>query len=195
MAIHLTYRIRNTDQDAPKSMAPTTVPLTTTKTITSISASVAAYIQINKNYKAVEALLFATGVDGPTTVKVVKIAQNATNEWSNLLYMPWLATDPTHPITNLSFIDMDVGDSVDGNSAFTVLAPDQESPMGSAELLHPLNGYFQGKQQPGAEAWRGNILVVQREPGTDILVDMTEAYRRYAELCAFRVATSYHKEG
>ncbi|KAJ6454937.1 hypothetical protein C8R47DRAFT_1228459 [Mycena vitilis] len=159
-------------------MSSTTVPLTTTDSVAKIHARFRA-LEADPHAQPVPGyltgLLFATGIDGPVTVKVPMVLPDMPNEWSNLLYMAWLATDLAQPITNLSFIDMDVADSVNGDVSFTVFAPDQESPMGRIDLLHPPNRFFAGTQLAGIPVWRGNIL--------------------HAVHCALGVATSHGTGG
>ncbi|KAJ6476664.1 hypothetical protein C8R47DRAFT_1075532 [Mycena vitilis] len=179
-------------------MPPTTVPLTTADTVAQIHARFRAFerdphAQPVPGY--IDALLFATGMDGPVPVKVPMILPDTPNEWSNVLYMPWLAPDSAHPMTNLSYIDMDVSDSALGEVAYTVFAPDQDGPMGRVDLLHPVNKIFAAAHLPGVPAWRGNILVMRRSSGTSILVDMRESDRQHAVQCAVGVATSHGAGG
>ncbi|KAJ6514249.1 hypothetical protein C8R47DRAFT_1064018 [Mycena vitilis] len=103
-------------------MSSTTVPLTTADTVANIHARFRAleedpHAQPVPGY--LTGLLFARAIDGPVTVKVPMVLPDMPNEWSNLLYMAWLTTDLAHPITNLSFIDMDVADSVNRDVSFT----------------------------------------------------------------------------
>ncbi|KAJ6451379.1 hypothetical protein C8R47DRAFT_1084091 [Mycena vitilis] len=178
-------------------MSPTTVPLTTVHTISRINARMDALAVDPRGQPFpgfIKGFLFATGMTTAITVRVPIILADTPNEYSNMLYMPWLATDPVHLLTNLSYTDMNVAHA-DGESAFTVFAPHQDSPMGSRDLLHPVSQYFAGTQLPGVPPWRGNILVMRRELGSELMVDVRDSDLAHAVHCAIGVAGSSGEGG
>ncbi|KAJ7663743.1 hypothetical protein DFH06DRAFT_1128129 [Mycena polygramma] len=148
------------------AMPITTVPLTTLQTVSDVHDGFAA------GETCLAAFLFPTGSTQPITVKVPVIDASAPKTTANVRYMAWLATDPSHPLTNLESLDMEVTAPNGEEISFTIFSPDQERPMGRQDLLHPINQWLAGV--PGLGQWRGNILVMRRERMSPQLVDRRE---------------------
>ncbi|KAJ6507458.1 hypothetical protein C8R47DRAFT_1239582 [Mycena vitilis] len=130
------------------------------------------------------AYLFATGVASPVNVRV-PVKSKTPTQASDVDFMIWMATDPTHPLTNLSYLEMDVGDDV----GFMVFVPDQESPMGRRDLLHPVNTTLAAQQQPTSPQFRGNVLVMRRERRSSVFLDVRQHDLAAATSCAIGVAS------
>ncbi|KAJ6460675.1 hypothetical protein C8R47DRAFT_1226175 [Mycena vitilis] len=107
-----------------------------------------------------DAFIFPTGGENRILVRVpIKVASNLVNN-QGVDYMSWIATDDAHPLSNLSFVDMDVFTGAEEHTRFTVFAPDQVRPFGVGTLNHPLSAWVTAAT--GISGWRGNILVMRR---------------------------------
>ncbi|KAJ6517484.1 hypothetical protein C8R47DRAFT_1063164 [Mycena vitilis] len=159
-------------------MAATSVSITTARRVSEIKSDLDSSVRLlatslilvfidsaKHNHGHVSAYLFATGIAQPVEVPVPVLSVDVPVTVENVRYMAWMATDPAHPLTNLSFLEMDAGD----DASFMVFAPDQERAMGRADLLHPVNGALAALQQPAFPQFRGNVLVMRRERRTGLL--------------------------
>ncbi|KAJ7601308.1 hypothetical protein DFH06DRAFT_1154579, partial [Mycena polygramma] len=169
-------RVNDQPFAAPERMNTTTVPLTTSRRISEIDAT----LEASEFQAYVSAYLFATGVRHPVRGRVPVISANMPREVSNMKFMVWMATDPVHPVTNLSWIEMDAGDGL----AFIVFTADQDSPMGRADLLHPVNDALSALHPSALPPFRGNVLVMRRERGASVLLDVRHSDLDIATHCA-----------
>ncbi|KAJ6473614.1 hypothetical protein C8R47DRAFT_1076588 [Mycena vitilis] len=126
------------------------------------------------------AYLFATGVSEAVKVRVPVTSTTPPTQPSDVNFMIWMATDPNHARTNLCYLEMDVGDEV----GFMVFVPDQERPMGRADLLHPVNASLAAQQQPALPQFRGNILVMRRDRRSSAFLDVRQEDLVLAMQCA-----------
>jgi hypothetical protein len=97
--------------------------------------------------------------------------------------MAWMAPHVAHPATNLSWLDLEVTDGFSVNAAYTVFIADQVNAMGSTHILHPVNRYVLSVNGGASSDWRGNVLVVRREAGTQTFVDMRSSDHVHASGC------------
>ncbi|KAJ6464202.1 hypothetical protein C8R47DRAFT_1079750 [Mycena vitilis] len=126
------------------------------------------------------AYLFATGVSEAVKVRVPVTSTTPPTQPSDVNFMIWMATDPNHARTNLCYLEMDVGNEV----GFMVFVPDQERPMGRADLLHPVNASLAAQQQPALPQFRGNILVMRRDRRSSAFLDVRQEDLVLAMQCA-----------
>ncbi|KAJ7677869.1 hypothetical protein DFH06DRAFT_1121431 [Mycena polygramma] len=157
-------------------MATTTVPVTTSRRISEIDTGLNP--AMSNGY--LSAYLFATGVANAVKVRVPVTSTTPPTKASDVNFMIWVATDPNHPLTNLSYLEMDVGEEV----GFMVFAPDQESPMGRGDLLHPVNAALAAQQQPAFPEFRGNVLVMRRDRRSSVFLDVRQEDLAPATVCA-----------
>ncbi|KAJ7648255.1 hypothetical protein DFH06DRAFT_1135697 [Mycena polygramma] len=157
-----------------------TVALTTLQTIADIED---AFGRRLPSYPAfVNAFLYPSGERSRVVVRVPVKAASGTVTVDTVDYMVWIATDAAHPISNLSFLDLEVSVGHAGaTTGFTVFAPDQETPFGVRGLEHPFSRYVAATMGP--VSWRGNVLVMRRELGSGRLVDVRDSDAVNADNC------------
>jgi hypothetical protein len=96
-------------------------------------------------------------------------------------YIPWLATAADHPLTNATYLDLEILSDNGERCSFTIFTADQVNPMGNAAVEHPVNSCVGTWLQEGA-VWKGNILVMRR--GQDgCFVDMRTSDGLRAKSC------------
>ncbi|KAJ7858197.1 hypothetical protein B0H13DRAFT_1901963 [Mycena leptocephala] len=158
-----------------------TLPETIAAVIAQVETRFDGHVPPYQNF--VHGLLFATGEHAPLAVRVPVIGSDGAQGLDSLQYMAWMAPHASHPATNLSSLDLEIGDGHSIDVAFTVFIADQVNPMGSAQIFHPVNRYVQSVNAADSVLWRGNILVMRREAGTQKFMDMRPSDHGHARSC------------
>ncbi|KAJ7612805.1 hypothetical protein DFH06DRAFT_1141152 [Mycena polygramma] len=169
-------------------MASTTVRLTTLSTIDAIDRDMdrhAVVPGLEPIPAFIRAILVATGMTEPVVVRVPQRSIHAT-VLEDLDMRVWMATDPDHPFTSCDDVHLDV----DGVQYY-VIGPARVSPMGTPDLVHPVNALMDSLQPSGVPPFRGNVLIfrVDRQDGERARpFDVQESDMKNVQACVFGLA-------